>query len=71
MMFDTNQVEENTYLIWNVTWRKKSLEIDEKNMASNNNLMIDYTANVFAVKVTGFPCVTLEPCKVHITVTGK
>ena len=30
-----------------------------------------YTANVFAVKVTGFPCVTLEPCKVHVTITGK
>ena len=30
-----------------------------------------YTANVFAVKVTGFPCVTLEPCKVHVIITGK
>ena len=29
------------------------------------------TANVFAVKVTGFPCVPLEPCKVHVFITGK
>ena len=28
------------------------------------------TANVNAVKVTGFPCVTLEPCKVHVTIMG-
>ena len=29
------------------------------------------TANVIAIKVTGFPCVTLEPCKVHAIITGK
>ena len=30
-----------------------------------------YTANVFAVKITGFPCVTLKPCKVHVIFRGK
>ena len=30
-----------------------------------------YTANVFAVKFTGFSCVPLEPCKVHVFITGK
>ena len=30
-----------------------------------------YTANVIAVKFTGFPCVPLEPCKVHVFITGK
>jgi hypothetical protein len=29
------------------------------------------TANVIAVKFTGFPCVPLEPCKVHVFITGK
>ena len=36
-----------------------------------NILPLSHTANVFAVKVTGFPCVTLEPCKVHAIITGK
>ena len=31
----------------------------------------DSTANVIAVKFTGFPCVPLEPCKVHVFITGK
>ena len=30
-----------------------------------------YTANVFAVNFTGFPCVPLKPCKVQINITGN
>ena len=35
------------------------------------SLEINCTANVFAVKFTGFPCVPLKPCKVQVNITGK
>ena len=35
------------------------------------SILLRYTANVFAVKFTGFPCVPLEPCKVHVFITAK
>ena len=45
-----------------------------RNSTAITNLVVltsIYTANVFAVKFTGFPCVPLEPCKVHVFITGK
>ena len=35
------------------------------------NFNLKYTANVFAIDFTGFPCVSPKPCKVQVNITGK
>ena len=43
----------------------------QKQLLMNTPVSMIYTANVFAVKFTGFRCVPLKPCKVHVFTTGK